>query len=351
MKPILSGILLLALFAVTFVGCDSPNNPDVPPQPYRWAMTVSIPGEAKDVSVQDGYAGVAASSYGAVVYDVRDLGNITQVFHDTLQHYYNPTAGASKIAIDAQHHVVCWLTEPRYSGATSIDYMTGGPGPAISIQGPVYGLCMESEPNTITYWFTSHSRVLDGGQTCRDSDTSAWDPNFCNFTFQADSIHLPSSGWTGSDRGQGFSHSKRNHLWAVAVEETGVHFVDDSTGAVRSIQIVPGSAFDCAWYQDSLLVVACDFEMVIMNVQDAAHPQIISQYTIPNSNRMRGVAIDGNWACIVDGYDGIYIVDIRDPRHPEKVQLLPLTHPTSVCVDNGRLYATDDLSGLVIYTH
>jgi len=62
------------------------------------------------------------------------------------------------------------------------------------------------------------------------------------------------------------------------------------------------------------------------------------------------VAIDGNWAILLDEFHGLSVIDMSNPRHPVFVQLLRLGAPTSICVDNGRLYATDESSGLVIYT-
>ncbi len=345
-------LLSAAMMVLLCSGCDTRSDPDVPPQPYHVAAIYSFPAEAKDVSAQGDLAAVAASSYGMLVLDVRDLAHIDNVYRDTVSQSPGQLWGVSKVAIDTINHVVGFSTEPRDQSAPNrmVNYLSrvteyfSVPGG----QGPYYGFAFEARRNEITFWGSMHS-MFHGNRICRETDSSTWGPDRCELSFSSYLFPRVSGGST-QNRGQGFAHRVRDHLMAVAVEGAGVHFLNDTTGALLSIRLVPGSAYDCKWYEDSLLVVAADFEMVVMNVRDAANPIIISEYTISNSDRMRGVAIDGNWACIMDGYDGIYVVDISNPRRPVYVQLLKLVHPTSIYVDNGRLYATDESSGLVIYT-
>ena len=80
------------------------------------------------------------------------------------------------------------------------------------------------------------------------------------------------------------------------------------------------------------------------------NPQVISELRIPNADRMRRIVVDGPYACLMDEFDGVYVVDVSNPFFPQYAQLLELFDPTSIATDNNRLYVTDQGNGLVIYT-
>ncbi len=354
MKRILGVLVLLlpAIATIWFSGCDEPKKADQT-QPYHLAATYPFPAPAKHVVAMGHIAAVADGAYGGVVLNVSNLAHIDTVFHGMLN---SPFAGASLVALDTINHLVAITSQPGISGDSTnplYDYTTRtyiGEALPLGI-GAYLGLEVIGQRNRATLWGGQNAGV--GGGTFwgyrwrRDTDTSQWiadsDPVF--------SYSIQGPGFGNTNAPEGFAHRGSDSVFALSVEEAGVLFLNDSSGTELSRITVPGAAYDCQWYQDSLLVVAADFIMVIINARDVTHPAMIAQLAIPNSDRMRGVAIDDHWACIMDGYDGIYVVDIASPRNPVYVQLIRLDSPTSVCANNGRLYATDQTAGLLVFTH
>jgi len=353
MKRFFGGFVLFGAAAVLLAlgsGCDSPNSPGSSAQPYHQVASYQFPAPAKDVVAVGDLAAVAAGAYGGVLLNVHDLAHIDTVFRATLT---SPFEGASKASLDTINHLFSFTADPQVMVGASdpvYDYVTRQYVMDVLTEGPYFSLGALSTHNNISYW-GAYCRSTTGGafhgyRMVRDSDTSAWTTDG-NPIFQ---YYFPNVTWGAINRGQGFVHRSRDGIFALTVLEAGVHFLNDSTGAVLSTILVPGSAYDCQWYQDSLLVVAANLQLVILNAQDAAHPYIISQLAIPNSDRMERVAIDDHWACVMDIYDGIYVVDISNPRNPAYVQLLKMDSPTSVFANGGRVYATDDIAGLEVFS-
>jgi hypothetical protein len=251
------------------------------------------------------------------------------------------------VTLDTINHLVLWATDPRNSSASVpvYNYETGQRVYLAIVQGPFYRCRLVSaRTNMFTLWGSDHTGIQVRSR-CRDTDTSQWaetcPPLFSDY----------SSGYNGSasSRPQGFTPQRGDGVMAVAIEAAGVHLLD-SLGALLSVADVRGTAYDCAWYQDSLLVVAANNQMVVISVSDVTAPRVVSELLISTASELRRVAILDHWACVVDMLDGVYVVDMSNPRAPENVQLLKLGAPTSVCADNGRLYVTDEAAGLLIYT-
>ncbi|HEY3294731.1 MAG TPA: hypothetical protein VGL38_04800 [bacterium] len=355
MKRILGGMLLLTFVAamVIFGGCDSPNSPESQPQPYHLAATYSFSAAAKHVVASGDLAAVAVGAYGGVVLNVRDLAHI-----DTVARFPGTSAFTvmNRAMLDTLNHLVAFASNPVVGGVGSnpaYDYLhhsyVAEALPSSISFGAFLATGIVSQRNNVLF-LGGEGRGTSGGSFVgyrmqRDSDTSQWVPTgSADFTYG-----IPTTSFGSTNAPQGVDRRATDGISALATEEAGVIFLD-SVGTQMSALPFAGAAYDCKWYRDSLLIVAGDFEMVVMNARDAAHPETIGRLTIPTSDRMRGVAIDGGYACVMDGYDGIYVVDITNPRTPAYVQLMKLDSPTSVWADAGRIYTTEQVGRLSVFT-
>lgn len=336
------GLVIAAGFFA--VGCDDRNDADLPPQPYRLAAVYPTPGLAADVSVGSGIAAVADEYFGVHVLDASDLGDITELYH------FEDEDGArcTDVLIDPVHQQLAM----RFNVGTEllgqfplVDYRISDPDESyltyIGLTGPFGAFEMEIAQDTLTFWGSDQS-IGDGlgvYRLCRDNDTSNW--VMCDF---------PWNNWDPRDPEgmHGFDINGAG-LLAIASEQEGVYIHPTRPQEEPYNFDTPGLAYDCMWYGD-YLIIADEFSVIIADASDPANGSIVTSLSIDGADRLRQVEIDGDYAAVLDDYDGVYILDISDITQPEFIQLLKLEEPTSMDSEPGRLYVTDEVAGLVIYT-
>jgi len=336
------GALLIGAMVLTLAlgGCDEPNTPDVPLRPYSLAAQYFTRGTAVDVEVHGNLIAVAEKMQGAIILDVSDPRALDTVFVYTV----SPGGSCAQVAFDTVHSYLCVFPMDRLYRSvfdyTIRDQVQAQIGISLGLTGPFGQMWVLSVADTLAVWGTDETpsdNFLGAMRFCRESDTSAWES--CTFVPQ----FVPSHG-----RVHGFA-IREDWIAAIAIEEQGIqiHRMEpfEALGSVDT----PGQAYDCAWSGD-LIVVADEFQMVVVDASDLMQPRVISQLRMPRADRLRRVVVDGPYACMMDLYDGIYVVDISNPSSPKLVQELELYDPTSVAASDGRLYVTDQGNGLVIYT-
>jgi hypothetical protein len=337
-------IAIVSLFLIA--GCDSPNSPEMPP--YKQIAQYNTPAMANDVAVDGHMIAIAAGSYGSIVLDASDLGNIREVFVDPPDSFNSN--GAGQVAIDATNHIIITGASmyPSSGGAIGAylnDYVRPYPDTVrymLNFQGKTLEMKMSGSQNRFMLYESSQStnRVFYGKLYTRTSDTaSIWNES------------LPVEYLGGASRFgnyvQGFD-VRSDGIIAMAVMNAGLHF--HSTENVDYGELsVPSIAYDCAWAGNNL-VVASNALIVMVNVDDVTHPRVVSTLFIPSANTLRKVAVDGQYAMVMDDLDGVYVVDISDPSNMKYVQLLGMSRPTSVCSNGGKVYVTNEVTGLVIFS-
>ncbi|MFZ5433327.1 MAG: hypothetical protein ACOZB3_06080 [Calditrichota bacterium] len=333
-------LLILLAFAFAFNGCDEPNDPDLPRHPYTLVNQLTTQGIAKDVYMAGNLVAVAEDMYGALVLDATDPRALDTVFEYT----NSPGGSCTQLALAPTLTYLCVFPQDNFFYSVfnySIPSMVEAQIPiGLSLNGPLGDMEVTAMVDTLFIWgtdMTASDNFFTGLRYTRASDTSAWEFNPTNQSF------VPSNG-----RVHGFD-IRSDGIAAIAVEQQGVrlHRIDpfESLGLAGT----PGLAYDCAW-SGNYVVVADQFQVVIVDASDLMQPVVVSQVRIPNADRLRQVAVDGNYACVLDEYDGIYIVDISNPVSPQYVQLLDLYDPTAVVAGNGRVYVTDEGNGLLVYS-
>lgn len=336
-------LLVLASLAALFIlsGCDEPNTADLPPQPYRLISVTTTPATALDVDAEGIYAGVAASAYGPIVYDVSDPAHPVQIYHDSLS-----LAGACRrVAIETVHNFVYVDTDGTQADAFYAKNFLDGTRPLVGIfpfSSNVVEVMMVATQDSVIVYRTDYSPGdgLQSGLACRTSDTT-WSLTACAWW---DAQWAPLR-----DRVRGFGlRPSDNNVLAVAAEDQGIHLHQANPEQGLSDLVTTGVAYDCAW-SGNYIFVADRYRITVVDASDVSLPFVATSISITGADRLAKVVIDGNYAFFLDETDGVYVVDISNPIAPKHIQTLSLPEPTSIDAVNGKLYATDAVQGLVIY--
>jgi hypothetical protein len=337
------GILTAAFFFL--MGCDKANEPDVPLRPYHLINSMMTDGTAEDVKVAGNYIAVANGTFGAFVLDKNRLDSLQVLLN------YEPSgltgARVHFVAIDVVHSYLSVYRDPGDDVHYGVFDITkaGTPNQEVhfnaNFSSNVNEYNVSATRDTVVWWCTDYTpsdRHLATTGMARADSTSPWQ----NLTATCPE-HQPLHGLP---RGFGM---RSDGMIAVANDDAGI-FIDDSrTCQHHGVVDFSGIAYGCAWY-GNYIVVAANYLTVIVDATDLSHPQVISSLTIPTADRLRKVAIDGTYACVLDEYDGVYVIDISNPRNPQYVQLLNFYDGTAVAADNGKLFCTAGGLGLLIYS-
>jgi hypothetical protein len=90
------------------------------------------------------------------------------------------------------------------------------------------------------------------------------------------------------------------------------------------------------------------YEFTIVNIQDSAHPHVVSSCTTPGNNYAVWADWTSNWAYVADMV-GLSVIDIANLNSPVfDTTVLAAMLAEDVCVDGSRAYVADDAAGLRI---
>lgn len=335
--------VLVAIAAIFAAGCEEPNEADLPRQIYVLKTNYTTQGTALDVDVDGNYAAVGMATHGAFVLDVADPLNIHQVFTYAIR----GAASCRQVVLDATNNlfVVVAPDEVNHGPLPVFNFLLDSASNAsyqatATLSGPFGQLTATPVQDTLWLWGTDRTPT-DGfvaARLCFVPSRGKFDncpPNFPNVVAPYQDM-----------RGFGMRH---DGVVALAFGQEGVYFHNTRNSEAFATINTPAVAYDCAWSGDSIVVVADNFSVVIIDAADLNAPRIIASLTIPNADRLQQVIVDGPYACVLDAFDGVYVVDVSNPRQPRFVQFLDGYDPTSLDAGPGGLYVTDEGYGLRIY--
>ncbi|MCX6599938.1 MAG: hypothetical protein NT025_00020 [bacterium] len=333
---------LSAALAFFLSGCDEPNEPDLPREPYQLLAVYSLPTVAQDVSASGNLLAIAEGASGAYVLDMTDAAH-----PETLFVYGSIYSGAqfTDVALDGLHRYLAvrapdesdWGPFPLFDitrGSLSAGYISqvGGNGPYADLE-------VDARPDSIFFYGsdTNDDFVTVSG-FCRSDSLSPWVS--CPFI---ESIYQPSHGNV-----LGFDW-RSDGLIAVAVNTFGVHIHNVPERRSVSNVLTPGLAQDCAWRGDYLFV-ADRYHLTVVDVSTPTTPRVVAGLTIKGGDRLVHIVMDDVYAVMMDDNDGIYVADVSDPLAPVLVQSISLPEPTTMTTSNGRMYVLDEVEGLLVYS-
>lgn len=333
-RATLAASFVIAL--VFAVSCDERNEADKPDVVYALKHTIVTPGAALDLDAKGNLVAIAASSSGTYLYDITNPASPVEEFH----YSQIPPFYTALVALDTVNKLIATYSNPAAAGDRfPIHYYVGTERRLTfaSFSGPFEELAFQSKLDTFSLWGTDGDDGLVAGNYCHDGD-STWTSECPSF-------------WDGWDvdpvRMRGFDF--KGALIAVAIADYRVHIRNTESNTNYSIFITPGDPQDCVWYGDYVLV-ADYLYLSIFNVEaNVSAPEIVATYTIPGADRLINIKMDGNRAILLDDADGIYIVDVSDLANPKLIQSISLPEPTGLAVANGRVIATDQQLGTLIY--
>jgi len=337
--------VVFALAALTINGCDEPNEPDLPRKAYHLDRVIGLEGLPEDVCARGRWVAVANGTFGAAVFDVSDGAHPVRIFDYVASIYSQCT----NVTLDTVHRYLAAWTDPSDVYNYQIfAFVPGDSQPHLRLDGlgtPMGGFTCRAvhsaAGDTMSFWFTDLSptdwRMASIVRT-RLSDTSAWEV----MTSPCPEFRGPHGKPHGLD-------IRADGMLALANEDAGLVVYNTFTCHMSDTIDTPGIAYACAWAGD-YVVVADEYRVTIVDASNPDDITLAASLDIAGASRLRKVAVDGRYAALADEYDGIYVVDISNPHTPQYVQLLSLEDPTGVAALNGRIYATDQSLGLVIYS-
>ena len=333
-----------AALSLILSGCDEPKNADLPNPPYHFITAIRTESVPTDVGASGSHIAVATYLHGVFVLEMSD-----PVHPDTLFTFNDIAINnhCTMVRIDEQHHYVVLRTvrQNDWGQVALFDYTKNSLGEAWVVNmggnGPFADYEIESHPDTIRFWGTDTSPddyFLHLFCLCRPNSEASW--GYCP---QNGDIYTVVNGTLG-----GFGRSDEN-LIAIAQGQYGIHIHNGMTHEPVSDLFTPGYTGDCAWRGDYIFV-ADRFQVTVVDASVPGTPRIVAMLPITNADRLSKILIDGDFALVMDDFDGVYVVSIANPLTPEYVQRLGLLEPVSIAVANGRLYVVDEAQGLVIYS-
>lgn len=337
-----TALICSVLLSLVFISCDEPNDPDLPSQPYKRIAVLSSTTVIKDVAASGDIVAVAAGSSGAYVLNVRDAAH-----PETLFTYATNVYGAqcTDIALDTLHRYVAVrvLSEPDWGPFPLFNYTAEDLAQAYVAQvggnGPYDDLECEAFTDSIRFYGSDNNdNFFTMSNFCRASSESPW--SYCPQILQ---LYQPVTGTC-----EGFDTSA-DGLLAIAIYSQGVHIHNLRTRMPLGNCFTPGFAQDCAW-KGSTILIADRYHMTIMDAGNLENPRVVGTFVIPGADRLSRILVSGDYACLMDDNDGVYVLDIRNPASPSLIQTIPLTEPADIMVSGNRLYIIDEADGLLVYS-
>ncbi|MBU0692482.1 hypothetical protein KKC97_09330 [bacterium] len=343
---IAAGVILVIIIAglLSFTGCDDRNEAELPKDVFTHQATYTAGSVIKHVAVDGNYAAIAASVSGTRVLDVSDVDAITEVFA-----YETPNfVGSQWVGISSGLGMVSTFlnsSDPYFGISAVFNFLNGDTIGGMGFTGPLADLALipgtESSVQSFYLWATDRAGDdgLVGTRYCYNEEQAKWTTVGCPF--------VPPTYTPARDNARGFGI--KDNLFAIAIDEDGIHIEEPLTNTRVSNLYTPGIAYDCAWYGD-YIVVADRYFVTMVNAANVDTPVVVTSLIIDGADRLNSVEVSGSYAALMDEYDGVYIIDLSEPADPKMVQQIKLNEPTSIAADGNRLYITDELAGLLIYT-
>jgi hypothetical protein len=336
--------VVLAFAALTINGCDEPNEPDLPKLPFRLIAVHPVGTVPRDVDASGNHVAVATNGSGTFVLDMTDAAHPDTLFvYDDIPQDVQCTT----TRIDVLHHYVMVRTSAstNFGQMPLFDYTKSTLDSAYVTQvagnGYFSDYVVKAHEDSIYFW----GGDVGGGDLsvtvfglCRSGSGVPW--SFCP---QNGAVFSPAHSTLN-----GFDVSESNVL-AVAVGQYGVHLHNGTSRQPITDFHTPGIAEDCAW-KGNYLFVADRYHLTVVDASTPSEPQVIATLTIPSADRLTSVALSGDYACMMDDNDGIYIADVSNPHDPKYVQKFDLTEAAAIAVAGDRLYAIDESDGLLVYS-
>jgi hypothetical protein len=155
------------------------------------------------------------------------------------------------------------------------------------------------------------------------------------------------------------------HLWSMVLPEysyelilsSGWAFIPcgpdglaliDISGSYRPEEMIiyptPGWASDVDVQGHYAYVVTN--ALLILDVTDPHMPQLVGQWDQPVDD----VSVDGDYACLSNGYGGLFLLDVHDPSNPVQIDECDFASYTlTVALSWPYLYSSNEEGGLVIH--
>jgi len=327
-------IAVLLLIAITLIGCGERNSPLVPSAYYHLVSEIQTPGWAQDVAVLNDTAYVADNMGGIAVIDIRNAADPAYI-----ESWLSPRL--VQIVKVAPVNRLMITYESGGNDGMKVYSIDQKQQISEGFSSGVRGLAILE--TTGSFWALA-TDISDGLVGNKYQDVQG--------TWLIEDAIIPFLPPFGEYRGMAlvgdsliFACLDERGVICIRIDLQVTSNLSDSIGWADT----PGSATDLV-YQDGYLYVADFFGgLVVIDAHDPAALTVVAQVIPRGASRCTKVIVDGDIAAVLDDFDGIYAFDISVPTAPADIELIALPEPSGLAFSGGRLLATDEDRGLLIF--
>jgi len=330
-------LALVLLVATMLIGCGERNSPLIPAAYYHLISEIQTPGWAEDVAVLNDTAYVADNMGGIAVFDIRNVADPVYI-----ESWSSPRLVQIIKAAPVNRLMITY--ESGGNDGMKIYSIDQKQQVSEGFSSGVRGLAVLEDPNNAGSFWVLATDISDGLVGNKYQDVGG--------SWQIEDAIIPFLPPFGEYRGMTlvgdslvFACLDERGVVCIRIDLQVTSNLPDSIGWADT----PGAARDVA-YQDGYLYVADYFGgLVVMDAHNPRALALVAQVIPRGASRCTKVMVDGDIAGVLDDFDGIYVFDISVPAAPVDIDLIALPEPSGLAFSGGRLLATDEDRGLLIF--
>ncbi len=130
-----------------------------------------------------------------------------------------------------------------------------------------------------------------------------------------------------------------------------IYNVEDSLQPVPVARVSPQSRYRVYGgvdVQDTLVYLGSSNDLVILNVKNPSQPVVVGTYSANTYGWIEEVVVQDTLAVLTYGYYGVWIVNVRDPVHPQFMSRLAF-EVRDVAIQDTLLYVASGEAGITIW--
>ncbi|MDI6694884.1 MAG: hypothetical protein QME21_07560 [Anaerolineales bacterium] len=141
------------------------------------------------------------------------------------------------------------------------------------------------------------------------------------------------------DQGRAYIADNASGLWIVEVSDPSRPRL---LGSYKLKQPASGLAIS----NGVVYVVQMQGALTAIDARQPENPNLLGEIALPQMSA--AVALHGHYAAIAAGMEGLWMVDIADPKAMQKVGALKATWTDGITIEDERAYLTDTMQGLLV---
>ncbi len=367
-------LLLITVLALSFalLGCGEPNDPNTGVAgAYTILSTYQTIGFANDFDFDGDTLYVAENSLGFGIYTLNDNSSI-----ELNRHIVSPVGTPKKIRIDPLLHslatynsskIVNYLsfTNPLIEPPSDLSDLPIKDLICLVEYGPIMSDHDELEHDSYSTRLVLVDPSGDDGliiQTVYQDSSDAHDPpdgEIDNYFYNSkDKLKFPFDGNIHLSAVAPVTSSENKYenidTLVVGLSEAGIAFANISDlyeGAdiwMTGFFDTPGEVFGVTYDSGYVYAATGAGGLTVFKVNNFEDAEIVATWNIKGLDHAEIVAVDGNRLALMDGLDGVHLLDITNPASPVYKGMYEVRKPTQIRFRDGNLYVSAEATGITV---